>query len=51
MAEKLFFSDRTVRYRLNKLVRQYGFQNRTELEMALRYAVGEETNTKGGFSW
>lgn len=51
IADKLFFTDRTVRYRLKKLVKQFGFENRADLEAALRQALGEAVNTQGEHSW
>lgn len=42
IAEKLFFSDRAVRYRLSNIVRRFGFRDRKELEDALRRALGEK---------
>lgn len=42
IAEKLFFSDRAVRYRLSNIVRRFGFRDRKELEDALHRALGEK---------
>ena len=36
IAERLFFSDRAVRYRLSKLLRRYGYSDRSELELEFR---------------
>ena len=51
IADKLFFSSRTVRYRLKKLLKQYGFENRTALENAFRCAVGEANPSEGEYLW
>lgn len=40
MADRLFISDRAVRYRLSHILRQYDFASRAELEAALRRACG-----------
>ena len=39
MADRLFISDRAVRYRLSHILRQYDFASRAELEAALRRAL------------
>lgn len=41
IANRLFFSDRAVRYRLANLLRESGFESRSELENAIRRAIGE----------
>ena len=42
IAERLFFSGRTVRYRLSKIIKEYGFENRAALEKSVRAALGEK---------
>jgi len=39
IAERLFYSSRTVRYRIANLVKQYGFESRQVLENAIRRAI------------
>lgn len=39
ISERLFFSGRAVRYRLAKIIRQYGFSDRSELEASVRRAL------------
>ncbi len=48
VAERLFFSDRAVRYRLSNIVKRFGFRDRTELENALRRALGEKRGKQNG---
>ena len=40
IAERLFFSGRAVRYRLSNMIKQYGFDDRGELERAVCAALG-----------
>lgn len=42
IAQRLFFSDRAVRYRIKKLLTRYGFPSRAALEEALRTALSSK---------
>lgn len=39
ISKKIFLCDRAIRYRISKLISKYGFENKKELEKALRYAI------------
>lgn len=39
IAERLFFSDRAVRYRIARIVKRYGFASRADLESSVRSAI------------
>ena len=39
LAERLFFTDRAVRYRISKITQRNNFQSREELEKALKRAI------------
>ena len=43
----IFFSGRAIRYRLSRLIREYSFSDRAELESSVRRALGEISSEKG----
>ncbi len=46
IAESLFFSGRAIRYRLSRLIREYAFRDRADLESSVRRALGEISSEK-----